>query len=89
VRPGGTIIQLGLGGDVTVPQNVIVAKELTLRGTFRFHDEFAIAARMIADGRLDIAPLLTDTLPLDQAEQAFALASDRNRAMKVQIAFGM
>ncbi len=88
VRPGGTIVQLGLGGDVTVPQNVIVAKELTIRGTFRFHDEFAVAAQMIAQGKLDIAPLLTETLPVERAEEAFTLATDRNRAMKVQLAFG-
>ncbi len=88
VRPRGTIVQLGLGGDVTIPQNMIVAKELSLRGTFRFHDEFAIAAQMIADGRLDVSALLTETLPLNRAEDAFALATDRNRAMKVQIAFG-
>lgn len=88
VRPGGTIVQLGLGGDVTVPQNIIVAKELTVRGTFRFHDEFVIATRMIADGRLDVTPLLTETLPVERAEEAFALATDRSRAMKVQLAFG-
>ena len=88
VRPGGTIVQLGLGGDVTVPQNVVVAKELTIRGTFRFHHEFAIATRMIADGRLDVAPLLTETLPVERAEEAFALATDRSRAMKVQLEFG-
>ncbi len=88
VRPGGTIVQLGLGGDITLPQNTVVAKELTIRGTFRFHDEFAIAAQMIAEGKLDIAPLLTETLPIERAEEAFALATDRNRAMKVQLAFG-
>ena len=88
VRPGGTIVQLGLGGDVTVPQNVVVAKELTIRGTFRFHHEFAVATRMIADGRLDVAPLLTETLPVERAEEAFELATDRSRAMKVQLEFG-
>ncbi len=87
VRPGGVIVQLGLGGDVTVPQNVIVAKELTVRGTFRFHDEFAMATRMIAEGRLDVMPLLTETLPVTRAEEAFTLAANRSSAMKVQIEF--
>jgi L-idonate 5-dehydrogenase len=35
-RPGATIVQLGLGGEVPLPVNVLVAKEITLRGTFRF-----------------------------------------------------
>jgi len=87
VRPRGTIVQLGLGGEVSIPQNTIVAKELVVKGTFRFHDEFAVAARLIESRRIDVRPLLTDVLPLAQAESAFRLASDRKRAMKVQIDF--
>ncbi|MEE8455377.1 MAG: L-idonate 5-dehydrogenase [Limibaculum sp.] len=87
VRPRGTIVQLGLGGEVSIPLNTIVAKELVVRGTFRFHEEFAVAARMIESRRIDVRPLLTDVLPLAQAESAFKLATDRTRAMKVQIDF--
>lgn len=36
LRPGATLVQLGLGGEMTLPINAIVAKELQLRGTFRF-----------------------------------------------------
>lgn len=64
-----------------------VAKELTLRGAFRFHEEFATAARVISDGRIDLAPLLTDVLEADDAVAAFDLAADKARAMKVQIRF--
>ena len=39
-RPGAVIVQLGLGGDVAVPINTLVAKEIQLRGTFRFDAEF-------------------------------------------------
>lgn len=87
VRPRGTIVQLGLGGEVSISQNTIVAKELAIKGSFRFHDEFAVAARMIESRRIDVRPLLTDVLPLAQAENAFRLATDRKRAMKVQIDF--
>ena len=41
LRPRGVIVQLGLGGDMTVPMQTITAKELDLRGSFRFHEEFA------------------------------------------------
>jgi L-idonate 5-dehydrogenase len=33
-------------------------------------------------------PLLTETIPLARANEAFALAADRSKAMKVQLAFG-
>jgi L-idonate 5-dehydrogenase len=87
VRPGGAIVQVGIGGGETaVPLNVLVAKEIALRGTFRFHEEFAWAVRMLAGG-LDVGPLLTEQVPLAEANRAFALASDRAKAMKVQLAF--
>ena len=88
VRPGGVLVQMGLGGEATLPLNTLVAKELELRGTFRFHHEFRVAAETIASGRIDVTPLLTDVIPLDRAVEAFELASDRRRAMKVQLAFG-
>jgi L-idonate 5-dehydrogenase len=87
VKPGGTIVQIGIGGDVPVPMSVLAAKEITWRGTFRFHAEFAMAVEALAARRIDVAPLLTDRFPIERAAEAFALAADRSRAMKVQIAF--
>jgi L-idonate 5-dehydrogenase len=88
VRPRGTIVQVGLAGaEVPVALNVIVAKEIALRGTFRFHTEFAQAVGLLGSGRIDVTPLLTEVVPMAEAARAFALASDRSRAMKVQLAF--
>ncbi|MBY0362312.1 MAG: L-idonate 5-dehydrogenase [Phreatobacter sp.] len=88
LKPGAVIVQVGTGGDFTLPISVLVAKELELRGTFRFHHEFATAVAMIGARRIDVRPLLTATLPMERAVEAFHLASDRSKAMKVQIAFG-
>jgi L-idonate 5-dehydrogenase len=87
LRPRGVVVQLGLGGDVALPQNLVVAKELEIRGSFRFHAEFALALRLINEGRVDLGPLITHRLPVEQARDAFELASDRRRAMKVLIDF--
>ncbi len=88
-RPGATLVQVGIGGDATppVPLNVVVAKEITLRGTFRFHREFAWAVDFIASRRIDVRPLLTEIVPLAEAVRGFDLASDRSKAMKVLLAF--
>lgn len=86
-RPGATLVQVGIGGAETpVPLNAVVAKEITLRGTFRFDVEFAWAVNFIASGAIDVRPLLTDVIPLDEAVRAFELAGDRSKAMKVQLA---
>ncbi|TCZ53643.1 L-idonate 5-dehydrogenase [Roseicella aquatilis] len=86
-RPGATIVQLGLGGDVSLPLSALVAKEIALRGTFRFQEEFTLAVELLARGAIDPMPLLTARLPLEEAVAAFELAGDRGKAMKVQLAF--
>jgi L-idonate 5-dehydrogenase len=88
LRPRGAIVQLGIaGGEVALPLNVVVAKELALLGSFRFHEEFATAAKLIGTGELDLSPVLSATYPVDDAVAAFELAGDRRRAMKVHLAF--
>lgn len=87
VRPGGVIVQVGLGGIVDLPINTIVAKEIELRGTFRFHEEYALAVSLLGQGLIDVKPLITETLPFSRAAEAFELAGDRSRAMKVQLSF--
>ena len=87
MRPRGVVVQLGLGGDVSLPQNMVVAKELSICGSFRFHAEFALAVKLINERRVDLAPVITGSFPMQQAVAAFELASDRKRAMKVLIDF--
>ena len=87
IRPRGVIVQIGLGGDMTVPMMALTAKEITLKGSFRFHEEFETAVTLMAAGLIDVSPLITHTRPLSEAKDAFETASDRSRAMKVQIDF--
>ncbi len=87
LRPRGVIVQLGLGGDMSLPMMAITAKELELRGSFRFHEEFATGVELMRKGLIDVKPLITHTVPLSDAISAFEIASDRSRAMKAQITF--
>ena len=87
MRPRGVVVQIGLGGDMPVPMMQITAKELDMRGSFRFHEEFATAVRLMQTGLVDVKPVITHTIPLDDAERAFRIANDRSQAMKTQIAF--
>ena len=87
LRPRAVLVQLGLGGDVRIPQNVIVTKELDVRGTFRFHEEFGEAVDALNTRRIDVAPLLSQRFPVADAVEAFRQAADRNTSMKVQLDF--
>ena len=87
MRPRGVIMQLGLGGDMNIAMQALTAKELDLRGSFRFHEEFALAVRLMQKGVINVTPLISHTVPLDDAQKGFDLAGDRSQAMKAQIAF--
>jgi len=86
-RPGGEVIKLGLGSEMTPPMNLLVTKEIKLQGTFRFYDEFDWAVDYLAAGTIDVSALLTEVVPFAAAVRAFDLAADRTHAMKVQLAF--
>jgi L-idonate 5-dehydrogenase len=87
LRPRGVIVQVGLGGELTIPINTIVGKEFDLRGAFRFHEEFAMAVELLNKGLVDLKPLISATLPYRDAARAFALAADRSQSMKVVLNF--
>lgn len=87
LRPRAVIIQIGLGGDISLPVNTIVAKEFDWRGAFRFHEEFAVAVDLLNRGLIDVSPLISATLSYRDCARAFALAADRTQAMKVLLSF--
>ncbi|TIX87126.1 L-idonate 5-dehydrogenase [Rhizobium sp. P44RR-XXIV] len=87
LRPRGIIVQLGIGGDMSLPMLAITAKELELRGSFRFHEEFAVGVDLMRKRLIDVRPLITHSVPLADAISAFEIASDRSKAMKAQIVF--
>lgn len=86
-RPQGTVVQIGVGGSIPLPLNLIVSKELRFVGTHRFDREFAEAVRMIGAGEIDLGPMVTQVLPAREAVRAFDLAGNRAQAVKVQLDF--
>ena len=89
VVPRGVVVSVGMGGDARVPMTQLAAKELELRGTFRFHAEFAVAVRFINEGLVDLRPVISHIVGVEDAVQAFELACDKSQAMKVQLDFGV
>ncbi|MGI9485516.1 MAG: L-idonate 5-dehydrogenase [Geminicoccaceae bacterium] len=87
VRPQGTILQVGVTGDLPLPINLIVAKESSFRGSHRFHPEYAEAVRLIDGGEIDVRPIITSSHPLEDAIAAFDTAGDREHSVKVQLTF--
>lgn len=87
LRPRSTVMQLGLGGDMTLPVQAMTAKELQFKGSFRFHEEFFSAVDLMKRKRLDVTPLITQQISMEDARAAFELAGDRTQAVKVNLTF--
>jgi L-idonate 5-dehydrogenase len=85
VKRGGKVVLVGMpGGPQPTPLFLIVSREIDVTGSYRYMDEYQEAVAAIAGG-LDVTPLLTGSFPVDKYDEAFALASDKKLAMKVQL----
>ncbi|RKF19778.1 L-idonate 5-dehydrogenase [Alginatibacterium sediminis] len=87
VRRGGTIVLLSNlpAGKVEIRANMIMLKELNFLGTMQFGLEFEKALSLILNRQVDVRPMLSAQFDLADAQQAFELAKDRQRSMKVQL----
>lgn len=86
-QAGGRIVQVGIfpPGNPGTPLNKLLAKELELFGTFRFHEEFRWAVQALTTGKIDVDPILSAQFTFPDAIKAFELASDRRKAVKVSL----
>ena len=86
-KRGGIVVQVGTLPHEPLPfvVNDIMAKELDLRGAFRWGIEFDWAVDYLSSRRVDVRPLLSGQYPLQDAVAAFHAAADKNRSTKVQV----
>lgn len=80
----GTIVQVGMLPNAEIGVNLapMLAKELTIRGAFRFSDEIDDAIAMLAEtDALDA--VVSHVLPASDAAHAFAVARDSSASAKV------
>ena len=62
-----------------------IEKELSYKSVNRYANAFPAAIRYVADGRIDVGPMVTQTYPFDRVAEAFAFARD-NPAKTVKVA---
>jgi L-idonate 5-dehydrogenase len=87
VRPGATIVQIGTLGtdDVPLPANQVMVREIQFIGTFRYANVFDEAIRLASTGRVNLQPLITQVMQLEDINEAMALAASKENALKVQV----
>jgi threonine dehydrogenase-like Zn-dependent dehydrogenase len=64
LSPGGILVVVGAGRGAALDAATILLKEITVRGSFTYIDEFDDAIDLLATGQLVVADLTTAVLPL-------------------------
>jgi L-iditol 2-dehydrogenase len=71
-RPGGQVTWIGNSApEIGLPMQELVTRELTIRGSYGFVDEFEQAIDAIATGRIDPHPIIECLAPLEDGEELF------------------
>ncbi|PVF96298.1 putative xylitol dehydrogenase [Serendipita vermifera] len=73
LKGGGTFVQVGMGtAEVQVPITLILTNELLVKGSFRYGPgDYALAISLVAQGKIDLKPLVTHRFKFDDAKEAF------------------
>jgi threonine dehydrogenase-like Zn-dependent dehydrogenase len=96
LRGGGTFNLLGIGEPKKIDWTPVWFREITVRGVYGYQTEeyegsrehdFDLALRLHAEGRIDIAPLVTHKFPLDDWQQGLDVALNKGRHQAIKIAF--
>jgi threonine dehydrogenase-like Zn-dependent dehydrogenase len=71
---GGRVILFGMNGNARPPihQVEITEKGLTIHGTYITNFTFPAAIRLIESGALDLAPMVSEVLPLERTAEGIA-----------------
>ena len=87
IRPGGCLVLIGMPVEpVSLDVSAIAAKEIRIETVFRYANVFDRALAMIASGKVDLKPLITETFPFDESVAAFERAAEGRPAdVKLQI----
>ena len=67
--------------------SLAITRELELVGCFRFNDEIDEVIAALADGTLQVGPVITHEFPLAEALTAFEVAVDSANSGKVLLSF--
>jgi L-iditol 2-dehydrogenase len=85
VRKGGTVTLVGnISPQVTIPLQKVVSRQIRLQGSCASAGEYPEAMRLIAEGKIKVAPLITAVSSIDEGPSWFErLHSREPNLMKV------
>ena len=87
VRRGGRVGLVGLASTpATIEPGSWLAKEVRVTASLGYtHEEFEITQQLVCDGALDLAPLVTDTVGLDELQAAIERLTKPSGEIKILV----
>lgn len=86
LKPGGYLGCVGMIKTAEIPQKLIVTKSLTVTGSIGGTEEFEGVIAFIQENRDAVRKLISHVFPAAETDQAFAMATEASKAMKISIA---
>ncbi|KAM5540451.1 hypothetical protein V8D89_005909 [Ganoderma adspersum] len=72
-KHGGRFVQVGMGSpEIQIPITNLLVKEIDFKGSFRYGPgDYQLAIALVAQGQIDLKPLVTHRFSFEQAVDAF------------------
>ncbi|XP_043951572.1 sorbitol dehydrogenase isoform X3 [Drosophila biarmipes] len=86
-RSGGVVVVVGMGApEVKLPLINALAREIDIRGVFRYCNDYAAALALVASGKVNVKRLVTHHFDISETAEAFETSRcGKGGAIKVMI----
>ncbi|XP_030241807.1 sorbitol dehydrogenase-like [Drosophila navojoa] len=86
-RAGGVVVIVGMGPpEMKLPLFNALAREIDIRGVFRYCNDYSAALSLVASGRVNVKRLVTHHFDIQDTQKAFDTARNgKGGAIKVMI----
>jgi 2-desacetyl-2-hydroxyethyl bacteriochlorophyllide A dehydrogenase len=83
VKRRGRVVVVGISPQpLTIDSLALISKEVSIRGSTDYNEEFELSIELLARGKITLDPLITAILPIEQFNKAFGMLQ-RKEAVKV------
>jgi threonine dehydrogenase-like Zn-dependent dehydrogenase len=85
VRPRGVVMEVGGGDTATVMPEIWMWKEVQVRGSYSYLDEFGLALELFRQQKVKADGVVSKVVPLDEAPRAIVDLASPNTEIKVLV----
>jgi (R,R)-butanediol dehydrogenase / meso-butanediol dehydrogenase / diacetyl reductase len=85
VKPRSVVMEIGGGNTATIMPEIWMWKEVQVRGSYSYIDEFGLALELFRQRKITVDGLISGVVSLDRAPEAFQNLASPNAEIKVLV----